>query len=172
MYQPSPRNRAPHHPYITINGEALKVVQCFKYLGSTLSVDNRADKEISSRIQSACASFGKLEKKLWSRNGIRLSTKCKVYKAIVLPALLYSAETYTLYRDHIKRLEAVQQRHLRRIMKIKWSDYISNVEVLKRAGLDSIEAVLATTQLRWTGHVVRTNERRIPKQLLYGELEG
>ena len=89
---------------------------------------------------------------------------------MVLPALLYSAETYTLYREHIRRLEAVQQRHLRRIMKIKWSDYVSNVEVLRRAGLDSVEAVLTTMQLRWTGHVVRMEDDRIPKQLLYGEL--
>ena len=172
MYQPAPGNptRNEAEPRITINGEALKVVQTFKYLSSTLSVDNRADSEISSRIQNACASFGKLEKRLWSRVGIRLSTKCKVYKAMVLPALLYSTETYTLYREHIKRLEAVQQRHLRRIMKIKWSDYVSSVEVLRRAGMDSVEAVLATMQLRWTGHVVRMEEDRIPKQLLYGEL--
>ena len=56
-------------------------------------------------------------------------------------------------------------------MKIKWSDRVSNVEVLRRAGLDSIEATLATMQLRWTGHVVRMENNRIPKQLLYGELE-
>ena len=171
MYQPSPRNSAPENPQITVNGAHLKVVPHFKYLGSTLSTDNRADKEIVCRIQSACASFGKLEKRLWGRQGIRLATKCKVYKAIVLPALLYSAETYTLYREHIKKLEAVQQRHLRRIMKIKWNDYIPNVEVLQRANMDSIEATLATTQLRWTGHVLRMNEERVPKQLLYGELE-
>ena len=171
MYQPSPRNPAPLEPLITVNGEPLKVVPCFKYLGSTLSNDNRADREIVCRIQSACASFGKLEKRLWGRQGIRLETKCKVYKAIVLPALLYSAETYTLYREHIKKLEAVQQRHLRRIMRIKWSDRISNVDVLQRANMISIEALLATTQLRWTGHVLRMKEDRIPKQLLYGELE-
>ena len=172
MYQPAPRNLAPLAPQITVNGDVLKVVPYFKYLGSTLSKDNRADKEITCRVQSACASFGKLDKRLWSRNGIRLSTKCKVYKAVVLPALLYSAETYTLYREHIKKLEAVQQRHLRRIMKISWSDYVSNVEVLNRAGMDSIEATLATSQLRWTGHVFRMNDERIPKQLLYSELES
>ena len=171
MYQPSPRNPSPVDPCITINGQALKVVGSFKYLGSTLSTDNRADKEINCRIQSACASYGKLEKRLWNRRGIRLATKCKVYKAVVLPALLYSVETYTLYREHIVKLERVQQRHLRRIMKIKWDDYISNVEVLRRAGMDSIEATLASIQLRWTGHVLRMENGRIPKQLLYGELE-
>ena len=172
MYQPAPSNLTHQNPRITINGEALKVVKTFKYLGSILSMDNRADSEISSRIKNACASFGKLEKRLWSRTGIKLSTKCKVYRAMILPALIYSAETYTLYREHIRRLEAVQQRHLRRIMNIKWSDYISNVEVLRRAGLDSIEAVLATMQLRWTGHVIRMNDDRIPKKLMYGELEN
>ena len=170
LYQPSPTNICPVEPAITVDGETLKVVPSFKYLGSTLTTDCRADKEISCRIQSACASFGKLERRLWTRPGIRLSTKCKVYKAVVLPALLYSAETYTLYRAHIRRLEAVQQRHLRRIMRIKWSDLVSNVEVLRRANMESVEATLAATQLRWLGHVARMDESRIPKKILYGEL--
>ena len=170
LYQPSPENTSPQEPSIQVSGETLKVVSSFKYLGSTITSDNRVDKEVSCRIRNACASYGKMEKKLWTRPGIRLSTKCKVYKAVVLPALLYSAETYTLYRGHIRRLEAVQQRHLRRVMNIKSYDRISNMEVLGRAGMESVEAVLAATQLRWIGHVARMENSRIPKQILYGEL--
>ena len=33
-------------------------------------------------------------------------------------------------------------------MKIKWDDYVSNAEVLSRAGIDSIEATMASIQLR------------------------
>ena len=88
------------------------------------------------------------------------------------PALVYSADTYTLHRAHIRKLEAVQQRHLRQIMKIKWDDHVSNVEMRMRAGLESVEATLAASQMRWTGHVVRMNEKRIPKMLLYGELSS
>ena len=55
-------------------------------------------------------------------------------------------------------------------MKIKWYEYVSDVEVLRRAGLESVEAVLAATQLRWTGHVARMEDDRIPKIVLYGEL--
>ena len=170
MYQPSPNNSNPQEPIIEINSEPLKVVTNFKYLGSILASDNTVDREISGRIQSACAAFGKLEKRLWARNGIRLSTKCRVYKAVVVPALLYSAEFYTLYPKHIRRLEAVQQRHLRRIMRIRWDDYIPNVEILRRAGLHSIEATLANSQLRWAGHVARMHENRIPRMVFYGEL--
>ena len=87
-----------------------------------------------------------------------------MYKAVVLPALLYSAETYTLYRGHMRRLEAVQQRHLRRIMNIKPDVRISNIELLRRDGLESVEAVLAATQLRWLGNVARMKESRIPSK--------
>ena len=119
--------------------------------------------EVTYRNKSAFASFGKLEKRLWSRNGIRLDTKCKVYQAVVLPALLYSAEAYTLYREHIKKLEAVQRQHLRCIMKIRYSNYVSNVAVLRRANMNSIEATLATTQLCWAGHVLKMNDDKISK---------
>ena len=91
---------------ITYERDVLKVVPSFKYLGSTLSPDNRSDKEITYRIHSACASFAKLEKRLRSREGIRLDTKYKVYQAVVLSALyLYFAETYILYREHIQKLK-------------------------------------------------------------------
>ena len=170
LFQPSPNNTSPEDPVISVDGESLKVVSSFKYLGSTITTDGRADKEITCRIQNACASFGKLENRLWKRPGIKLSTKCKVYRTVVLPALLYSAETYSLYRQHIQRLEAVQQRHLRRIMGIRWQDRISNVEVLRRAGLESVTATLAATQLRWLGHVARMEDSRIPKLVLYGEM--
>ena len=101
LYQPSPNNTSPEDPVNTVGGEPLNVVSSFNYLGSTLTKDGRVDREFSRRIQSACISFRKLEKKLWKRPGIRLSTKCRVDKAVVLPALLYSAETYTLYRAQI-----------------------------------------------------------------------
>ena len=55
-------------------------------------------------------------------------------------------------------------------MKIRWTDYVSNVEVLRRANMESVEAILAATQLRWTGHVARMDTSRIPRQIFYGEL--
>ena len=53
-----------------------------------------------------------MEKKLCSLNGIRLATKCRVYKVVALPPLLYSTETDTLYREHIRKLWAIQKIHL------------------------------------------------------------
>ena len=47
---------------------------------------------------------------------------------------------------------------------------IPNTEVLWRARSTSIEALLIKAQLRWTGHVLCMEDGRLPKDLLYGEL--
>ena len=55
-------------------------------------------------------------------------------------------------------------------MSIKWQHYTTNNEVLERADLLSIEAMLMLRQLRWAGHVSRMEDSRIPKAVFYGEL--
>jgi transcription termination factor 2 len=55
---------------------------------------------------------------------------------------------------------------------IRWQDKIPDTEVLSRANMYSIDTMLRSGQLRWAGHVRRMDDTRIPKQLLYGELEN
>ena len=105
------------------------------------------NKELSARIQSASAAFGRLHERLWNKHNIKLVTKCNVYRAIILSGLLYSSETYTLYRRHIQRLSQIHIGHLRAILGFRWSNRVTNKEV---------------RQITWTGHVVRMNEDRLP----------
>ena len=60
---------------------------------------------------------------------------------------------------------------LRKLLKIKWQDRIPDIEVLKRAGIQSVHTLLKLAQLRWAGHVTRMPEEHLPKKILYGELE-
>ena len=152
---------------IMLNGEPLKSIKCFKYLGSTVA--DSLDRELTTQIHSACSAFGRLRNRLWS---IKPITKLKVYRAAVLSCLLYSSETYTLYRSHIRRLSQVHLRHLRNILKIKWSDHVTNNEVLRRAGMPCTDAMLLQRQLTWTGHMVRMKDDRLLKAVLYGELRA
>ena len=138
--------------------------------GITVASDNTINVEINNHIQAASGAFGGLWKRVWSQHGISVSTKCKVYKAIVLPTLLYSAETYTLYCCHFRKHSKVHLRHLRQILWISWKDHIPNVEVLRWVNMSSIEATLTASQLRWTGHIIRMNDSRFPKAVFYGEL--
>ena len=67
---------------------------------------------------------------------------------------------------------SLHMRCLRKIAGIKWQDRVPNTEVLRLCGISGIEAVLLAAQLRWVGHVVRMDDKRIPKQIFFGQLSS
>ena len=167
IYQPA-FGKPYKEPTITVKDQRLQVVDKFTYLESTLS---RVVHEVNARISKASAAFGWLRGSIWDRSGIRLDTKLKVYRSVVLPKLLYACETWTVYQRHAKRLNHFHTSCLRKLLKIKWQDRIPDKEVLKRAGMQSVHTLPKLAQLRWTGHVTRMPDERLPKKILYGELQ-
>ena len=170
VHQPAP-GKPYSEPTITVNGQKLQVVDKFTYLGSTLSRAVHIDDEVIARTAKASEAFGRLRTNVWERNGIRLDTKLKVYKAVVLPNLLYACETWTIYQRHAKKLNHFHLSCLRKLLKIRWQDKIPDTEVLKKANMQSVHTLLKLAQLRWTGHVTRMPDERLPKKVLYGEQE-
>ncbi|KAJ2945076.1 hypothetical protein O0L34_g9131 [Tuta absoluta] len=156
---------------IKLGEDMLKQVDKFRYLGNTVTSKCDLDAEINSRISAAAAAFGKLRSKVFCSHDLKLATKISVYMAIVLPNLLYSSETWCVYRHHIRTLDRFHLKCLRTIMKIRWSDRVRNTEVLRRANVGGIEAYLMRRQLRWCGHVYRMAEERVAKRIFYSELE-
>ena len=170
VHQPAP-GKPYSEPTITVNGQKLQVVDKFTYLGSTLSRAVHIDDEVTARTAKASVAFGRLRTNVLERNGIRLDTKLKVYKAVVLPTLLYACETWTVYQRHAKKLNHFNLSCLRKLLKIRWQDRIPDTEVLKKAKMQSVHTLLKLAQLRWTGHVTRMPDERLPKKVLYGELQ-
>lgn len=156
---------------IKLGDDVLKQVDKFRYLGSAITSKCDLDAEINSRVGAAAAAFGKLCSKVFCSHDIKLPTKISVYMAIVLPNLLYSSETWCLYRHQIRTLDRFHLKCLRKIMNIRWSDRVRNTEVLRRANVGGIEAYLMRRQLRWCGHVSRMAEERVAKRIFYSELE-
>ena len=157
------------HP-LFIDGVPLKEVQSFKYLGSHISANCSLDDEISHRIGQANGAYGRLRSQVFENHNLKLNTKLMVYHAVVISALLYGSEAWTLYQRQVKMLEQFHMRSLRKLLGVTWRDRVSNVEVLRRTSCVSLESVLHRSKLRWVGHVVRMDDVRLPKQLLYGEL--
>ena len=77
-----------------MKGQRLQVVDKFTYHGSTLSRIVHIDDEVNARIAKVSAAFGPLRGSIWDQSGIRLDTKLKVYRSVVLPTLLYACETF------------------------------------------------------------------------------
>ena len=170
LHQPAP-GKPYSEPTITVNGHKLQVFDKFTYLEGTLFRAVHIDDEVTARTAKASVAFGRLRTNVWERNGFKRDTKLKVYKAVVLPILLYAGETWAVYQRHAKKLNHFHQSCLRKILKIRWQDKISDTEVLKKAKMQSVHTLLKLAQLRWTGHVARMPDERLPKKVLYAELQ-
>ena len=48
-------------------------------------------------------------------------------------------------------------------MCIKWDDFVSNEEVLRRSKPVDVEVILAQNRLRWLGHIARMENSRTVK---------
>nr|VZI26156.1 unnamed protein product [Spirometra erinaceieuropaei] len=172
MHQPPPNSAtAPNAPpQISMNGTQLQVVENFPYLGSTLSRNTKIDDEVANRISKASQAFGRLHSTVWNRHGLQLNTKLRIYKAVILPTLLYGAETWTVYTRQARRLNHFHLSCLRRILRLNWQDRIPDTDVLERTGSLSIYTILRQMQLRWSGHLLRMDDERLPKRLFYGDV--
>ena len=118
VYQPAP-GKPYKAPTVTVKGQRLQVVDKFTYLESTLSRIVHIDDEVNARIAKTSVAFGRLRGSIWDRSGIRLDTKLKVYRSVVLPTLLYACETWTVYQRHAKRLNYFHTSCFRKLLKIK-----------------------------------------------------
>ena len=138
---------------INVDETTLAHVKECTYLGSIIASNGHIEAELQKRMSKASMSFGRLRERLWNNHNVSIRVKGKIYRAIIMSTLLYGAETWTVYRRHVKKLHAFMMRQLRSIMKIRWQDKVTNIEVLKRAGLPSMEDLLIRKNLRWTGHL-------------------
>ena len=160
----------PVHPEITVNDQVLDVVDEFPYLGSTISSDLSLNKEISKRIAKAASTLSKLTERVWENSSLTIHTKMAVYRACVLSTLLYGSESWPTYTTQEDELNAFHMRSLRRILGIKWDDYVTNKTVLETTNMTTVYYMLSERRLRWLGHICRMPDGRIPKDILFGEL--
>ncbi|XP_068179966.1 uncharacterized protein ajap1 [Antennarius striatus] len=83
----------PAHPLqpfdISIHGNSVEQVRRFCYLGSVLNNTNDPSEDINNRIRAAHQAFGKLYHRVFSLHGLSAQTKIDVYRAVVIPTLLY-----------------------------------------------------------------------------------
>ncbi|KAK0152199.1 hypothetical protein N1851_006431 [Merluccius polli] len=115
---------APTPPSFHINGVPLQTVDHFTYLGSTLSSCCSLNTEIHTRINKASSSFGCLRSRVYENSNLKVSTRVAVYNAVCLSTLLYGAESWTPYHQHITNLEAFHIRCLQKILSLSWEDLL------------------------------------------------
>ena len=156
---------------IEIRGEIVEPVNEFIYLGSLIKDTGSIEKEIERRLRLGQYRFNELKKPIFDQADINISTKTNIYKAIVLPTILYGAETWTCNDKDYARLNAVNNKMLRYLVGRRRDD-ISNEQLYKMTNTDPIDITIKRYRLRWTGHIRRMPDCRIPKKVMFGRLVG
>ncbi|KAG7674157.1 hypothetical protein KSW81_005993 [Nannochloris sp. 'desiccata'] len=161
----------PPDPRVSLNGEEIKVVEHAKYLGSWYSNNGSIEKEINVRVGAAWGAGRKLGPILRAKK-VSIKSKVHMYQSLVLPILTYGAESWPLTTALTAKLEPYHQCQLRAILGLSWRDMVSNKEVHERLKTVSMEECCRRQRMLWMGHVVRMPDNRLPKILLFGQMEG
>ena len=96
MYKVMSRDQnAGHNHSVRIDNSTFERVEEFKYLGTTLTIQNSIREELKSRLRSGNACYHSVQNFLSSRLLSR-KLKIKIYKTIILPVVLYECEAWSL----------------------------------------------------------------------------
>ena len=137
--------------------ERIKQVGTFKYLGFTITPDARRDTEIQKRTALYNDKFTKV-KSIFTNRNIRIYTKINIMKAHIRSILLYGYEGWTLTKDQERRLETAEIWHIRRMMRISWTEKKSNGKVMKMAGYKrSPLKTIRKRKVQFFGHIKRAD---------------
>jgi hypothetical protein len=160
---------------IIIRNQKIEKTDEFNYLGCYVSKDQTECKDIETRVSKASNAFNSLRRIVWYRKCISIQAKIRIFRASVLPVLLYGSELWSLRVAEEQRLKAFYMRCLRTIIGVSIADRMKNDLVLQLTGQPPLENILRRNRLRWFGHVNRMNNDQnypmLTKKILFASFK-
>src|SRR6218665_1601977 len=117
---------------INIGGKEIEQVKEFCYLRSVITTDAKCHREIRRRVAIGKEAFSKRRQLL--RGKVNRTLKIRMIKTLIWSVVLYGAETWTMRKEDIKRLEAFEMWTWRRMEKVSWTEHKTNEEILETIG--------------------------------------
>ena len=149
---------------VTMQGEVVKQVEEFKYLGSTIQADGGIDKEIAKRIQAGWGAWKRITGVMCDRK-VSGTVKGQLYKTMVRPAMMYGIETLAVTKAQERKIQVAEMKMLRWSLGFTRKDKIRNDEIRKIMEVGDITDKMQETRLRWLGHVVRRGDEYVGKRI-------
>ncbi len=146
----------------------IEHVPNFSYLGSIVTENCDEKASIDNLVRKGTIGFGTLGE-IWN-SGISQRAKMLAYRSVVRPKVLYAAETiYSTYETDAQ-LDVFDRSCIRKILKIHWSEYISNEQLKTRVRAllgdwSWLSEDFAKARLRYLGHVLRMEDEELPRKV-------
>ncbi|VFQ93092.1 unnamed protein product [Cuscuta campestris] len=97
---------------VRIDSHLVTKVDRFRYRGSVIQADGELDRDVGHRVGLAWAKW-RLALGVLCDPKISPRMKCKFYRSVVRPAMLYGAECWAVKKTHVCRLHAAEMLMLR-----------------------------------------------------------
>lgn len=156
---------------VAMQGNNLKRVENFKYLGSTVAENGELDSEITHRVQAGWKNWKKMSGVLCDKR-ISVRAKGKMYKTVVRPAMMYGAETWPLKKMQERRLDVAEMRMLRFMCGVTRMDKIRNERIRGTVKVTEVSRKVQERRLQWYGHVMRREEDYVGRRVMEMEVQG
>ena len=137
-----------------IDGEIVKTVTGFVYLGSKITADSDCSHEIKRCLLLGRKAMTNLDGILKSRD-ITLLTKVCLVKAMVFPVVMYGCESWTVKKAEHQTTDAFELWCWRRFLRVHWTARRSKQSILKEISPEySLEGLMLKLNLQYFGHLM------------------
>ena len=137
-----------------IDGETVKTLSDFIFLGSKITTDGDCSHEIKRHLLLIRKVMTNLNSILRSRD-IILPTKVHLVKAMVFPVVMYGCESCTVKKAESRRIDDFELWCWRRLLRVPWPARRSNQSILKEMSPGiSLEGMMLKLKLQYFGHLM------------------
>ena len=137
-----------------IDGETVKTVSGFIFLGSKITADGDCSHEIKRRLLLVRKVMTNLDSILKSRD-ITLPTKVHLVKTIVFPVVMYGCESWTVKKAKHQRIDAFKLWCWKRLLRVPQTARRFNQSILKEISPGcSLEGLMLKLKLQYFGHLM------------------
>ena len=154
-----------------IDGETVKTVADFIFLGSKMTADGDCSHEIKRRLLLGRKVMTNLDSILKSRD-ITLPTKVHLVRAMVFPVVMYGCESWTIKKADHRRIDAFKLWCWRRLLRVPWTAVRSNQSILREISPEcSLEELMFKLKLQYFGHFMQRTDS-LEKTLMLGRIDS
>ena len=137
----------------------VSFTRTLRYLGLLISYNLRNDADITSRLAAANASMGRL-KEVWRNPHLDVHNKYLLFCAIPMNLLLWGAETWSLRKLQLDKLEVFLHRSIRCILQISMTKVheqrLHNDKVRQMFySIPCVRNMIAARQMDFIGKMIR-----------------
>ena len=149
----------------TLDGTALKLVDKFTYLGSSVS---STEKDIDTRLMKAWTAINKLS--IIRKSDLTDKMKRSFFQAAVVSILLYGCTTWMLTKRLEKKLDSNYTRMVQAILNKSWRQHPTRHQLYSH--LPPIRKTIQVRRTRHAGHCWRSRDELISDVLLWTPTYG